>query len=57
MPPKYSYFLDIEVLHVVYFANFQPVTEYCIICLGKFTSASQIFFTPKDHQDYGGSYI
>ena len=48
MPPKYSfYFLDIEVLHVAYFANFQSVTDYCIIFMGNSTSASHIFLLQK----------
>jgi len=57
MPSKYSYFLDTEVLHVVYFANFQSVPDYCIIFWGNSTSASHIFFAPKDNQNYDGSYI
>ena len=47
MPPKYCNFLDNEVLYVVYFANFQSVTDYCIIFLGNSTSASQFLFCSK----------
>ena len=40
---KLSYFLDIEILRMVYFANSQSVTDYSIIFWGNSTSADHIF--------------
>ena len=47
MPYKKSYFSDIEVLRMVYFANFQSVTDYGIIYGGNSTSSSQISLLQK----------
>jgi len=47
MPSEKSYFSDIEVLRMVYFANFQSVTDYGIIFWGNSTSSSQIFLLQK----------
>ena len=44
---KLSYFLGIEVLHVVYFENFQSVIDYCMIFWGNSTSTSRIFLLLK----------
>jgi len=44
MPSEKSYFSDIEVLHMVYFANFQSMTDYGIIFWGNSTSSSLFFF-------------
>jgi len=42
---------------MVYFANFQSVTDYSIIFWGNSTSSSQIFLAPKeDNQNYDKSF-
>ena len=47
MPSEKSYFSDTEVLHMVYFANFQSMTDYGIIFWGNSASSSQIFWLQK----------
>jgi hypothetical protein len=47
MPSENSYFVDIEVLCVVNFANFQSVVDYGIIFWGNSTSPSFIFLLQK----------
>lgn len=60
-PSEKSHFSDIEVLHMVYFANFQSVTDYGIIFWGNSTSANHIyiffffFAAEEDNQNYDGS--
>jgi hypothetical protein len=57
VPSEKSYPSDIEVLRMVYFANFQSVTDYGIIFWGNSTSSSQFFFPPKeDNQNYDTSF-
>jgi hypothetical protein len=47
MPSEKSYFSDTEVLHMVYFANFQPGTDYYTIFCGNSTSSSFFFVLKK----------
>ena len=60
IPSEKSYFSDTEVLHMVYFANFQSVTDYDTIFWGNSTSSSQFLFwggaQKEDNQNYDRSF-
>ncbi|GFG37002.1 hypothetical protein Cfor_05719 [Coptotermes formosanus] len=52
---KLAHGLNIDVLKIVYFANFQSVVEYGIIFWGHSPNISHIFFAPKEsNKNYGG---
>jgi hypothetical protein len=52
---KLAHVLNIDVLKIIYFANFQSAVDYGIIFWGNSSNMSYIFAAKESNMNYGGS--